>query len=411
MPYDFEYWRLPYSDDIKTKINRCYKSGKYIVFVREDGKECRYDLQTGETIGFRGKPVKSLASQLKDLTCERLFKIIDNPVYREYLQYVWHMHRNGKAWVFFKYTMPEYIGYEQFFTSGFRNLQYHFDYTFNQVPKGLLKLCTEFNIPLTNKLYEEYIRNPNAFNLLFDYEFEQCSTEDIIDAMLYGHVSEKYYRRRYHQNTQISPQNLLVYKTEKTRKNEYNGRDSYFWLLINNFSYNAKLLLDYVDSIKIRKKFKKTIFRDIYDYAAMMDEICDKFNRYPENLPLESKKAIAEYNKLQIIYNETAYKSRNVLNYECEIDGFRFIYPRSTEEIKKEGVEQHNCVACYISRVLDDKCHIMFMRPLDNLSKSYITLEIVNNKIVQAKRKYNRNPDAKEREVIRKWNEKYNRHS
>jgi len=47
------------------------------------------------------------------------------------------------------------------------------------------------------------------------------------------------------------------------------------------------------------------------------------------------------------------------------------------------------------------------MRPVDDIKNSYITLEIRGNKIVQAKRKYNKNPSKEELEVIKKWNKKY----
>ena len=124
----FEYWNLPSSYNETTRIVRCYKDGKYIVFTRDDGKECKYDLSTGEAIGFRGKPVKRLASQLKDLTCDRLIEITDNPVYKQFFEYVWSWHQNGKAWVFFEYTMPKYIDYEQYFSSGFTNIERRFKY-------------------------------------------------------------------------------------------------------------------------------------------------------------------------------------------------------------------------------------------------------------------------------------------
>ena len=49
----------------------------------------------------------------------------------------------------------------------------------------------------------------------------------------------------------------------------------------------------------------------------------------------------------------------------------------------------------------------MFMRPANDIAHSYITLEIRNNEIVQAKRKYNEEPSKEEYEIISKWNEKY----
>jgi hypothetical protein len=49
------------------------------------------------------------------------------------------------------------------------------------------------------------------------------------------------------------------------------------------------------------------------------------------------------------------------------------------------------------------------MRPIEDLEHSYITLEICDNHIVQARRKCNLSPSKEDREVIEKWNQKYKR--
>ena len=396
----FEYWSLPKSDNVKTKICRCRKEGKYIVFTRDDGKECKYDLSTGEVIGFRGKPVKRLASQLKDLTCKRLFEITESPIYRRFFEWVWKWHPNGKAWIFFEYTMPEFRDYEQYFTSSkVPMLGSRFRYGYSQIPKGLFKFCEEYNIPLTNDLAKSYLKNPDAFNLINNIDFGKCTKQNMIKAMTYGCT---FYHHSYNNGQIINENNLIMRRADVNQE-----RDSYFISLIDTFGYNAKLLLNYVDGIKIGRKFKKGIFQDIYDYADMMTQLYDNYDRYPEDFTEAHKKACEEYNRISVKYNEVEYSERNVLDYECEIDGFKFIYPRTTDDIKKEAKNQHNCVATYINRVLSENCHIMFMRPIDDIDHSYITLEIRNNKIVQAKRKYNEEPTKEEYEIIDKWNEKY----
>ena len=406
----FAYWDLPKSDNLTTRIERCYKSEKYIVFVRDDGKECKYDLSTGEVIGFSGRQVKRLSSQLKDLTCTRLFEITENRIYKQYFEWVWRQHRNGKAWVFFEYTMPDYKNFEQYFTSGFTNIERRLEYGFNEIPKGLFRLCNNYGIKLTNKLAKTYIENPNVFNVLINIDFATCSVGKMVDAICYGcvvdrDITEKNEAIRMLQ-TEVNPNNLLEQRTISAIR-EKMGRDSYFISLINDLGYNAKLLLEYVDSIKIGRRFKKEIFRDIFDYADMMTQLYDKYDRYPENFTNAHKQCCEEYNKFSVSYNEVEYSKRSVLDYECEIDGFKFIYPRTTQEIRSEARQQHNCVATYINRVLTGDCHIMFMRPIDNLNDSYITIEIRNNRIVQAFRKFNEYPSDKEEEIIEKWNKKY----
>ena len=411
----FEYWNLPSSDNEKTKIVRCYKSYKYLVFVRDDGRECKYDLSSGEVIGFRNKPVKSLATQLKDLTCEKLIEITQDPVYKQYLLYVWHRYRKGKAWVFLKETLPLFINYEQYFSTGFTNIQRSLMYGYNEIPKGLFKLCNTYNLQLTNQLASTYIENPDAFNMLEHMTLNKCSKEKMIEAITYGCRKQKKHIILDNPDNTVNPYDLTV-KTSAVRMTdnrclaelkELDRDSSYFNLLISHFGYNSKLLISYIDAEKIKKKFSISIFKYLYGYADLMNQLYVTFDKYPKNLNTSHAKACDEYNKLSIYYDEKEFGRRNVLDYECEIDGYKFIYPRSTKEIQAEARSQHNCVATYIDRVLHEDCHIMFMRPVNNLNDSYITLEIRNNKIVQAKRKFNKSPSTQENEIIKKWNKKY----
>lgn len=41
------------------------KEGKFLTFYLDDGSTIRYDLSTGEQIGVKGKPVKSVAYKTK----------------------------------------------------------------------------------------------------------------------------------------------------------------------------------------------------------------------------------------------------------------------------------------------------------------------------------------------------------
>ena len=86
---------------------------------------------------------------------------------------------------------------------------------------------------------------------------------------------------------------------------------------------------------------------------------------------------------------------------------YMFIYPRCVDDIKDEAAQQNNCVASYIDRVLDGKCHILFLRNKDSIDKSLVTLEVRHNEIVQAKRKFNYAVSAEEQEAIDEWNKRH----
>lgn len=68
---------------------------------------------------------------------------------------------------------------------------------------------------------------------------------------------------------------------------------------------------------------------------------------------------------------------------------------------------QNNCVASYIDRVIDGECHILFLRKKNKPNESLVTIEVVNNHIVQAKRKFNEPVTDKEQGVINAFNKKF----
>ena len=161
------------TDNETTRIININKDGKYLFFRRDDGKICKYDLSSGEVIGFRGKPVKSLSSQLKDLTADKMIEIITDPVYKEYLKYVYDRRPKHRAWLFISSALPDFMEYEQFFTSGFTNIARLFHHGYNEVPKGLIKFCNTLDLTLSDKLFERYNEDPNAYNLLLIFRIIQ----------------------------------------------------------------------------------------------------------------------------------------------------------------------------------------------------------------------------------------------
>ena len=106
-------------------------------------------------------------------------------------------------------------------------------------------------------------------------------------------------------------------------------------------------------------------------------------------------------------FPEDVFKSRIDKSLEFSYKDYQFIYPSSTEEIKQEAVQQNNCVASYIDKVIDGKCHILFLRKKNKLNESLVTIEVRNNHIVQARRRFNDPVTPEDQEVIDKWNEMF----
>ena len=100
-------------------------------------------------------------------------------------------------------------------------------------------------------------------------------------------------------------------------------------------------------------------------------------------------------------------KNGLLLKWSIPSGGFEFIYPKSTQEIKDEAVMQNNCVASYIKKVINGDCHILFLRRKSEPNKSLCTIEVRNDKIVQAKLRFNDEITPELKEVVDKWNNWY----
>lgn len=370
---------------IKIKI---YKDKQFLVFDFENGKTCKYDFATKTSIGIKGKPVKNLQNQLRGLTINELMSCCVDKQYGKFLKFV----QNSES-RFYKISnigtilnrVPQYSRFEQFYSAGVEDIidtRKNFTYSINEIPKSLIKICHKYPIKLSTKIVEYYKENPNAYCIAFNLDFISLNIEDIYD----------------------------VWKTSKTVwtdhvYNEY----SVFNKLISEFGYNAKDLWLYLDRLKTFEAIEdiRDLIQELYDYANMMKQLSFKFDKYPRHFLTTHKIACRNYTRMKKEFSEELFKKRIDKRYECSFGNYIFIYPDSTQDIKDEACMQSNCVASYIDEVIDGKCHILFLRKKDNPKESLVTIEVVNNKIVQAKRRFNDNVTSEDQRVIDLWNRKF----
>ena len=137
----------------------------------------------------------------------------------------------------------------------------------------------------------------------------------------------------------------------------------------------------------------------------MMSEISPKLDRYPRNFLTTIKIASRNYNRLKVVYKEEAFASRIDLSLEKTFGDYIFVYPKSTQDIKDEAVQQNNCVSSYISDVINGHCHILFLRRKEEPEKSLVTVEVRNGQICQALQRFNYPLTYEQDYIVKKWNE------
>lgn len=77
--------------------------------------------------------------------------------------------------------------------------------------------------------------------------------------------------------------------------------------------------------------------------------------------------------------------------YSYQADGYAIIIPPNVEDFTREGLEMHNCVGGYKKRVASGSTQVVYIRKLDDMDKSFGTMEISTREtIIQARGKYNK---------------------
>ena len=356
---------------------RVVKNGRMLEFWRDDGRVVKYDLAEQQCIGLRGKSVTSLDSQLDGWYAPQVFATFEDQRYADYLRWIWTYkceHNTKKLSTVLRIAAKDKL-HEQYFAAGITKFDPRFSVQITDIPKPLLRHARH-GLTLTNKLLAAYKEDPDAMQTILSYHSigEELSS----------------YKEKM----------MAVFQGDHWRWNTST------WELIKDGTLRALDYITYIDRICTFEAQTAVSAAQYYvDYINMAKRVSVKFDRYPRNLLTTHDIMRRNYERARTQFDEAAFQKQRRPEYECRIGDYIFIYPQSTADIKDEAAQQHNCVVSYIQRVIDGKCHVMFMRRADEPDKSLVTLEIRNNHIVQALQTYNAPLTAQQAAIVEKWNQ------
>ena len=393
---------------------KVFKERQFIVFEFDDGKTVKYNLATGETIGKNNRIVKSLNTQLRGYSIKQIIECIEDENYRHFMDFVNTEVNRSTAYSYyhgrsnlivnkvsnvgsFLSKVNDYAMYEQYFACGLTNVDLDsrsrngLRCSLNEIPKGLIKVCRQYKIKLNTEVLRAYNRIPNLYPMLLGMEFNSITKENIETLLLtYG-----------------------MYFNQQEQRYYYGSKTLYIKYLVENYNYNIKSLLTYLDNLMTYEAIDNfnTLCSDFYDYVKMSSKLSNKFEKYPRYFLSTHQITCRNYNRLKEYFEEQDFAKRIDKELEYKINDYKFIYPETTQDIKDEAVQQANCVASYIQKVIDGNCHIMFLRQQnktlpkeEQYNKSLVTLEIRDYKVVQARGKFNRIVTTEEQNMIDQFN-------
>lgn len=113
------------------------------------------------------------------------------------------------------------------------------------------------------------------------------------------------------------------------------------------------------------------------DFLNMAEQLEMEVSKYPSNIKEAHDEVTAAFSAKQNEEQDAKLAAIADLysGYKTTSKYLDVIVPRSTNEFVQEGINNHNCVAGYATRVVNGDCRIFFIRKIDERNKSYITAQ------------------------------------
>lgn len=369
---------------------KAIKHGADLIFTCDDGKTVKYNLNTGVCIGKNGKPCMYLNSQLRGYSVDEIANSFEDKNFGKFISHVAQKcSRNGQGiqnigTVFQR--MDEYKREEQIYSAGLTlDGAFGKDYfrgTINEIPKGLVKILREIREGVNNVNVEEYKAHPDAFNYAFNHEFTSLSKRDAYRFLVY----------------------ICSYWDRNELRYTYGNK---FFNICDKYGYTPKSLLNYIDYLvtyeALSPDYPSKILGEIDDNCNMLSQMSDKYDRYPRHFLTSHQITSRTYQRWKQEFNEELFAKRVNTKMEVTIGDYKFIYPKTTKDIKDEAVQQSNCVASYIDKVIGGSCDIILMRKKNDVENSLVTVEVRNGKVVQARQRFNESVNESEQKALDKY--------
>ena len=132
-------------------------------------------------------------------------------------------------------------------------------------------------------------------------------------------------------------------------------------------------------------------------------------DKYPDNLLSTHQRLVYASRDAQAKLDEAAHEEamRQLAALDRAVDGEPYIitHPACANDMRDEAAMQRNCLVGYIGAAMSGRALILFCRRAEEPEKSLVTLEVSPStmELVQAKARFNREPDDDVMRYLAKW--------
>lgn len=152
----------------------------------------------------------------------------------------------------------------------------------------------------------------------------------------------------------------------------------------------------------------RDVYKQYMEYLNFREGFGKNHKHFPKfvNLDIESSERYMTLFDLCKQYEEEGIgelvkeRHKEWSKFAYENDEYKVIIPRSMQEFLDESQQQDNCLFTMVDEILRGDCTVLFMRSKKNLSKSLVTFEVRRDSIIQAKRRFNKAIEPKDKEFL-----------
>ena len=268
---------------------------------------------------------------------------------------------------------------------------------------GIWKESFENNIKLF-KYSHDKCQNSNVNRDCFSYILSLATT---IEQKINYNNAVQFIDKFCDSNMKMFLEDGHRYNSSKPKGDKENNE--VFMNLINTYSLDFNRFIEFISYDLYSQgigQFDKNILKEYSDYLRMQISLYGKVKeKYPKHFRTEHdiialKISIYEKHKQDLMLLNVI---DNYKYLEYKNDEYCIVLPESSMDIVDEGISLSSCVASYVDNVVKNKSLIVFLRRVDEVDKSLVTVEVQNKSIVQAKGYANRKINNEEEKFLNKW--------
>lgn len=385
------------------------KEGKYLIFNR-NGETLNYNLSDGSMLRIRGEKkdyMKSVHSFFRNIEPDSLLKMLEDD-FKDVLGFIYHIHNNrfNNAGTLL-HKLQQCMKFESYIKVGMKPLLYKI-YRYSQYYRNDNSILFEIpELKLLNSKFAKVLNNDNIYKNLDNWNLNDFmsiirSTENTEFFLSIYNLIEKH---------KLLPQDKIFLYTLKninsikTCVNKYNCDLSsllnYMIFRVENMeNYGSNSWSDYIDYLDMQTKVV-TLAKELNPNLI----VSSKIEKYPKFLKTNHDIVVKIYNNYKKEYPDDIF--RTMVDYRLEQlnlpNKLVVVMPKSTNEMKEEGLYQNHCCASYIDSIIDGTRQVTFLRHSENINTPLITLDIKEGMIQQYEGKNRRTPNENEWEAIEKY--------